>query len=433
MSKPQDQQGGHTEPGENEPEPRSQQKLSIYDEDDVPFQDLSQSTVKRCLYLGMGIVAIVITSAFVITVPREIQLPFEYRGGLREVIYQYPEKIYLLKAHIDTGETVSVGTPLATITSEKIVQLIQTIDESRRDLELYQTFQRPVNEKGIELLRIKRAGVENRLQLATKAAQRHQSITTKELQNLRQQAESRRRQYQRNQSLHTKSALSDQALEQSQISLLEAEQLHLLTDRDQHEETMANAKLQESLKNELALLEAQLQNAIIEDKLQAAQTQQRYDLARQRLQRHYGPSKIAANSITLKSSVDGTVSMRIENESEIAPQEYLLRLQAGAGKPYAYAESPSSAIGLVKKGHRVVLRYDAFPHYYYGTMTAEIDTISSSPSAQGQYPIRLSIRELNRLEGKVINGMRGMASITVEEKPIMDYLLRAFLKHTSMD
>ncbi len=440
MNQPQDRQQDHDpEQGQLEQqeqlasESEPQQRLNIYEEEDVPFRDLSQSSVRHCLYIGIGIFTFALIASFVITVPREINLPFEFRGGLREVIYQYPEKTYLLQAHVNTGDAVAHGAPLVTITSEKIVSLIQAIDESRKELNLYKEFRRAANQKEIELMEIKKGGIEDRLQLAEKEAQLRARVAAEELRNLRQQVDSRRKQFQRNQSLHARAVLSDQALEQSQIALLEAEQLYLLTDREQYEEGMAIANRQVLLKNELALLEAQLENAVTNDKLQAAQTRQQYDLALQRLHLNYGPSDIAANSLILKSPVDGTVSMRIENESEIAPQEYLLRLQAGAGEPYAYAKSPSASIGQVEKGGRAVLKYDAFPHYYYGTMTARVDTVSTSPSAQGDYPIRMTITELNRLEGKVINGMRGVASITVEEKPIIRYMLRSFLKHTTVE
>lgn len=100
---------------------------------------------------------------------------------------------------------------------------------------------------------------------------------------------------------------------------------------------------------------------------------------------------------------------------------------------------PSSAVGFVREGQKVFLRFKAFPHEQYGTHAARVVEIAKSPVAPRELPVPLSVPDepLFRIRAALIGegkshqlgkhlrlqpGMLLDADIIIERRPLWQWL-----------
>lgn len=66
-------------------------------------------------------------------------------------------------------------------------------------------------------------------------------------------------------------------------------------------------------------------------------------------------------------------------------------------------------------------------------MKGQITSIGESPDAMGHYPIIIIINDSGKLENKVTKGMMGVASVIIEEKPVIEYIFEVFLEKITIE
>lgn len=409
------------------------QYQDIYKSDDVPFTDVSAGIVKHLIKYGIGLFVVLLALSFIIKIPREINLDFELKGGSNETIFQYPETIYIHTFYKQTNDAVNAGDTLAEIASHKIVGYIEEYETWNQQLNLYKTRKENANKQTLLLLEKQISGIIKEIEKTQFKKQLSESAMEKDLKNRTLQLDNTKSQHKRNESLHNSQVISDLEFESSLRQVQIAEQ-ELISENENYLLLIANIdndllKL-ENRKNELST-ELNKQKAIYDYDL--ASIKNEIELVRKKVELNYGPFLFSNNAIILLSPVDGTINLRTESEHEMQSGEILLRIQSDSMMYYAYAEAGAKDIGQIQQGTKAILKIKSFPHYYYGTLKAEVATISPSPMEDGLYPIKLTITDTGKLQSKITKGMSGTASFVIEEKPVINYVLRSFLKAVTID
>lgn len=397
---------------------------NIYQEEDVPFKDISGSIVRKLVYIGGALFLLALIAAFTVRIPREVHLNFTLLGGLEEQVFQYPEKVYIRKTYVSTGDEVSEGDPLVAISSPAILSLIEEIITWESRLSFFREQKNSVREKEQAFLRAKAQGLEKEADYLQKELMIIHRTTKKEILQLKQQLQIEKKLYDRNRKLYEEKVISSLDLERSLQSLQRAEQ-ELLLSESLYERSIATlTSRKQEISNRQNLAEKELENYSSFSKLEEDELIQHLQLARKKLELYYGSSEVENSSIILKSPLKGKVNLISERESEVPPGHILLRLQRDSIRFSAYAEAGPEDIGQLKEGKKVVLKLKSFPHYYYGTLKAELSHLSPSPAANGNYPMNFRISEASPLFLQLTKGMTGTASVIIEEKSFIAYLLR---------
>lgn len=144
--------------------------------------------------------------------------------------------------------------------------------------------------------------------------------------------------------------------------------------------TQAEGQIQ-STQFQLAQAKINLQN-------QLAQYQQTLSTAEQQLTQYQ-----AGDNFVLKAPVAGTVSaMLVHTGQTVSPQTPLVTLMPAGSKLEARLLVPASAMGFVKVGQKVRMRYDAFPYENFGTYQGRITKVSDAVFTPSELPVPLAIQ-----------------------------------------
>mgnify|MGYP003434921886 CR=1 FL=1 len=88
---------------------------------------------------------------------------------------------------------------------------------------------------------------------------------------------------------------------------------------------------------------------------------------------------LSARSVALTAPVDGVVSGHLFKTGELVREgQPLMKIIAGSGAVEAQLLVPSRAIGTIKTGASVLIRYEAFPYQHYGRFRGTVVEIGRS-------------------------------------------------------
>jgi hypothetical protein len=405
----------------------------IYHEDDVPLRDITKGVSYSMVYFGCGLFSVLLILSVLIRIPREINLPFVLRGGASEQIIQFPEKIYIKEKYVRAGDSIAEGDSLMAITSPKIIEIIEEIDAWESRLVLYEVYKKRSDEQAIAILQTQREGLVNERNSILKELSTVKNNRKQELVQLKRQLSLQEKNHERNKTLFDNKVIADVDLERSEQLVSEANS-NLIGTRERYElDIAAMENRAQSLHNALALLEKEYEKKETDIELEKEEINKNMRLARERLKLNFGPVKITGNAITLLCPSRGRVTLVTEAESEVPSEHIIVRIQTDSSSFFAYSEARPEQIGMIRKNLYAVMKYQSFPHYYYGTMKASIINVSPSPNAEGKYTVIMNIVNPGKLHRKVTKGMTGTASIIVEEKSVADFVFKAFLKQVTID
>ncbi|QQS51168.1 MAG: hypothetical protein IPM71_00130 [Bacteroidota bacterium] len=409
------------------------QKRNNYLRDDVPFQDISKGIARQLIYFGTALFVILILLSLFIKIPRELNLPFELRGGLNEIIFQYPEVVYLQKYYVKSDDTVNTGDRLLQITSPGIINYLEEYNSKKAALALFESNRTLAHQKEMAILDTRLENAQKELKIVGQEKTLLEQASLKESENLQRQLETINLQHQRNIELKNEQVISDLQLEESLKQLQDARQ-QLITVQQRYALQIAEIENRiEQLQSSKRQLQASKEKLIADLSFELAGVNNELDLVKRKIELSYGPHEISDNSIILLSPASGVLTLRNQSEYEIAAGEILLRIKISSLQYVVFSEAGPAEVGHIQSGTPAVLKFESFPHYYYGTMHASVSSISSSPADNGFYPVSLQITDTGRLASKVTKGMTGTATFIVEEKPLAVYLLRGFLKIVTLD
>ena len=145
----------------------------------------------------------------------------------------------------------------------------------------------------------------------------------------------------------------------------------------------------------------------------------------------------------LKARLDGTVSNKlVETGQAVQAGQPILSILPSHSKLQAQLLVPSSAVGLVKVGDEVILRYRAFPYQKFGHQTGTVAEVAKSALTPrelagilGEAPTQESFyRVIVKLEAQTINalgrqhalrpGMDVDAQIVGETRKLWEWIIR---------
>lgn len=88
---------------------------------------------------------------------------------------------------------------------------------------------------------------------------------------------------------------------------------------------------------------------------------------------------LSASTIALTAPVDGVVSGQLFKAGELVREgQSLMKIIAGSGELEAQLLVPSRAIGTIRAGSPVLIRYEAFPYQHYGRFHGKVLEIGRS-------------------------------------------------------
>lgn len=147
---------------------------------------------------------------------------------------------------------------------------------------------------------------------------------------------------------------------------------------------------------------------------------------------------------TLQARQAGVVSNIVALEGEAVSANFpLLAITAAEEDLLAELYIPSRAIGFIKKGLKVYIRFDAFPHQHYGDIEGEVYEMSNVLLFPTEWPnplilqvpvyrikVKLSADTIlaKGQQIKLQRGLRLNADIVLEEKTVLEYLLSPLLE-----
>ena len=331
-----------------------------------------------------------------------------------------PRRGIITKVHVTEDQAVSSGDPLVTVDVETIAGDGTAVGTGRvTALEVKRDALRRLLE-GIDakyeaqeaVLLVEQTGVTSRLE-----------AVRSRLESSRKLVELARAQVGETRALHARKALSEAQLRTDEQSLLELAR-EVEAGRAQEGEldarlgrlTLELADLPRRIDSEKAELEASLADVVGEISL--AKGQRSYTLVAE------VPGRVAA-----LQAVPGHVA-----DFDV-PLMTLLPLETGL---IAELYVPTRAVGFMRPGQNVRLRYDAFPHRRFGVYSGTVTQVSSTILLPGELPMALGLEEpayriVVRPERQSVTaygseyrlkaGMLLQSEIILEERTLMRWLL----------
>lgn len=144
-------------------------------------------------------------------------------------------------------------------------------------------------------------------------------------------------------------------------------------------------------------------------------------------------------NVVLKSPIAGKLaSVEVHQGGAVAPNQLLATVLPENLAMVAEVYVPSSAIGFIRRGQRVRLKYDAFPQQQFGSFAGEVDHVSEFVLMPSEVPQTFFLREATfkvqiSIEKDAMDletgslplrpGMLLAAEIILENRRLLDWLL----------
>jgi membrane fusion protein len=179
----------------------------------------------------------------------------------------------------------------------------------------------------------------------------------------------------RQRELRDRGFISDQQLLRAEDAKLEQSSRLLALERNR----IVTLRERLALESELKELPIKLQAQIASIERNTAQVEQELAVAE------------ARREIVVPAPQDGTVTaIQAESGGRAIPEVPLLSIVPAGSQLEAHMFSPSRAIGFVRPGQRVLVRYQAYPYQKFGHYEGVVAHISRSAVSPGELPSQLA-------------------------------------------
>lgn len=178
-----------------------------------------------------------------------------------------------------------------------------------------------------------------------------------------------------NRKLREQGYISEQQLQQ-----VEGERL----DRESQLGALRRQRI--ALKREQVTLEGELHDLPIKTRAQVASIRRNMAAAEEEL-----AQAEARREIVVTAPQDGTVTaILVEQGGQANSSAPLFSIVPTGSRLEAHLYSPSRAVGFVRQGQRVLLRYQAYPYQKFGHHEGVVQSISRSAVSPGELPPQLA-------------------------------------------
>lgn len=405
-----------------------QQYAKHYIEDDVPLKDVRKSTLRKAVYIGAGLFALLMVAGATIKFPDEVSLPFVLRGEVPERIYRFPYPVYVEETFTASGAVVKQGAPLVRITSPQIVSLIHDYRQAEDALANYRTNRTRSVSDTRDMVRLQAAQNTHLLQEIRQRQAALQKTWQSNEARLRLEMEDANKKLAQNQALYKSAYISANELETYKLAQTRA--ADALTTA-----TEAFTREAAALREEAA--RTGLQNTSLSREEDRYATDARTDFetlnntftqARAAIQHSFGDFEIADGNLILKAGSNGVVSFLFEGDREVPASAILLKVTGSTNGLYASAVSPPSLIGKLKRGQTAYLKVATFPAYEWGAAKGHIHTLSLTPDEEGVFNIKISVDDARKLARRLQPGMDGTLAVQLDERTFFQYFFRNLKK-----
>ncbi|MBK8954181.1 MAG: HlyD family efflux transporter periplasmic adaptor subunit [Saprospiraceae bacterium] len=406
-----------------------QQYQRMYWEDDVPVKDLRKGMIRKLYYFAIGLFVMILLVASIVRFPDQIELPFILKTNEPETTYKFPFPVYVDEVYKQTKDTVQAGSPLIRISSPEIVDMIYALEDSRTSTALFESHQTQMQEKQKEILKTKiRQNEILKIELLKRwnTTRKNWELLSEKLLLDWKDAQQRLHAYQNlvNEGMSSKFDLKDREL--LEIKAREA----LNSGRSQYQLDSSRALLElKNLNLDIHNANSEIDHLELASQEQDLQLKSKLQLNQQKLLQSFGPFEISDGSIVLKASHPGMVSYMFEGEKEIKEGMTVLKISSHNSTDYAFIKCPPGIAGKIKIGQQAHLKVASFPFYEWGTLTASVSEISQSADEAGQFNLKLSIENNNKLQSLLIPGLNGTAVVLIDEKTLLQYFFRNVKKN----
>ena len=169
-------------------------------------------------------------------------------------------------------------------------------------------------------------------------------------------------------------------ISEQQLQLVEADRL------EQHSRLGALERQHIELRREQVTLEGELNDLPVKTRAELATIQRNMATAEQEL-----AQAEARREIVVPAPQDGTVTaILIEQGGHANISAPLLSIVPAGARLEAHLYSPSRAVGFVRPGQHVLLRYQAYPYQKFGHYEGVVASISRSAVSPGELPPQLA-------------------------------------------
>ncbi len=253
------------------------------------------------------------------------------------------------------------------------------------------------------------------------------SANQKYLQNLKRQEKLSRndliltqKQYNRDSLLYVSKSISAFELEKSESQLLQKKYAY------------------ESAKNAITSTEitiSGLEQNNIELEKQYYEQKANFDISlRETYENLLAQIELWEQTYMLKSPVDGQISFDkywTDNQNVTSGETVFIVVPPKTSELFGRAEIPAVGAGKVKKGQRVNIKFDDFPHTQFGSVRAKVEDISLVRTNE-KYLVTVSFPDsLNtnyRKQIPFVQNMQGSAEIITEDLPLIARLINPLKK-----
>jgi membrane fusion protein len=148
----------------------------------------------------------------------------------------------------------------------------------------------------------------------------------------------------------------------------------------------------------------------------------------------------ADRQVLVRAPQAGTVSAVLADAGQsVSPSSALASLVPAGAELQAHLYAPSSAIGFVRAGQTVRMRFEAFPYQKYGLVegrvlqvsrtplaASEVAALALAPAGSGQPLFRITVA-LGDSTLPLVAGMRLSADVLLERRRLVEWLFEPLL------
>lgn len=228
----------------------------------------------------------------------------------------------------------------------------------------------------------------------------------------------------RNENLNKDGAISDVDFERIKTTFLQ---------KERQQEGMNNAIIQ----NNIRIEQLELEKLKLQEQRSGTIKNYQFSIA-EIISRIQASIKNWNNTYMIEAPISGSITFvkGITSQRNLKQEQVVgYVIPSNRQENYVSAILPSANIGKIKKGQKVILKFDAYPNKEYGVVTGEVEEISKIPEINNegisQYEIRIPVQDIivtdyqDTISYKP--NMTVVAEIITEDKTVFERIFDQFL------
>ena len=401
-----------------------QQYGKHYWEEDVPLADVRKSTLRKFIYMGLGVFIVLMLLGAFVKFPDQVELAFVLKSESPDESYRFPYPVYVTEKYAQVGTKVKKGQPLVKITAPEIVVLINDYEEAQKSLDNYRqqknlstTDQHEIIATRIRETQSKMAALKSELASLERTWKSNSDRLEFEYERAEKNLAS-------NRELFKGKYISKNELREYEEAHIRAADARNTAKLSYEKESNNLNALVSQYALSIMSMDHELGKLSADTKYDSSSLINQLQTARNRISNTYGDFDIAEGSLVLKAGGDGVMAYMFEGDKEVQASAILLKINHKNTGLYSSVSCPPTMIGKIRKGQPAYLKVATFPAYEWGSAKGHIDNHSLTYDEKGDFNIRIAIDEYRKLEHMLQPGMIGNVTVVLQERTFFQYFFR---------